>query len=140
MYTRKEKKHLDHEDILKLEDAERLAKTLNKELNTFVSINPKFLRDYPDDLGKWVQSLLNRVRIWCTRAGVVYFCLWVRENYKGDREEHVHILLSIPPSKRLALALALRKWLPGDDRVVDVRRTREKTDRFGRKTTALTYM
>src|SRR4051794_19995807 len=121
MYTRKNKKALTHFDVRELEEAEQFSKHLGKELNTLVTIHPKFLRNYPNDIGKWLSdTLLNNLRIWCMRGGFGYFAVWVRENYEGDRHEHVHILLSAPASKLLDLEEALRRWLPGDDRVVDV--------------------
>jgi hypothetical protein len=133
MYTRRTKKLLTHLDIREMLEAERVSKRLGKQLNTFVSLHPKFLRDYPDDIGKWVQDLLNNLRIRCMREGFGYFGVWVRENFLAEREEHLHLLLHIPASKLLTLEEALRRWLPGDDRVANVRVAKYKTTPFGVK-------
>src|SRR3954451_6764544 len=122
MYTRRTKKALTPFDIREFLEAECVSNDRKKQLNTFVTLHPTFLKDYPHDIGKWVQAVLNKVRIWCTREGFGFFALWTRENFQGNRQEHLHLLLHVPESKRLPLEQALRKWLPGDDRVVDVRR------------------
>lgn len=133
MYTRRYQKALTPRDVWKLVKAEQLAKNLGKELDTFVTVHPKFMMDYPLDVGKWLSAFLNKLKIWCHREGFGYFAVWVRENYEGDRHEHVHMLMNVPLSKLLSLKQAVRRWLPGDDRVVDVRPARYRTNPFGRK-------
>jgi hypothetical protein len=142
MYLRKLRKTLTPRDVRDLVDAAHFAKKLGKQLNTTISINPKLLADYPGDIGEWVsKTLLNNLRVWCQRQGFGYHCLWVRENYIGDRREHVHLLMHVPEAKRSFLEAALRRWLSGDDKVVKLGRPEYETNRFGQSVNkALTYV
>ena len=133
MYHRQKRKALSHDEVHDLVDAAFFADRLGKRLNTAITVHPKYLDAYPADVGIWLStSLLNNLRTWCARSGFGYFALWVRESYQGDRHEHVHLLLYVPDTKRSALEGMLKRWLPGQDRVVDVRRLSFKKDRFGR--------
>ena len=85
MYVRRLCKALDHYDVRDLVEAEHFAERRGKKLNATITVQPKLLDAYPDDIGRWVQWLLNKIRIHCERAGFGYFALWVRENYEGDR-------------------------------------------------------
>lgn len=132
---------LDHGAVRELLDAEHFAEKIGKKLNTTVTIHPKFLAEYPADVGRWLSKLLNTLRVWCTRAGFGYYAIWVRENYEGDRREHIHLLMYVPAREREAFATALRRWLPGSENVIDIGKPEYGRDRFGRVTNkALTYM
>jgi hypothetical protein len=134
-------KALEWNEVKELIEAEHFAQKRGTPLNTTINIHPKLLDAYPEDLGKWTSDLLNNLRIWCNRAGFGYFALWVRENYKGDRHEHLHVLLHVSNENHPALEAALRRWLPGKDEVVFLGRARYRADRFGRRVnTALTYL
>ncbi len=88
-----------------------------------------------------MSAFLNKLRIWCDRAGFGYFAIWVRENYTGARREHLHVLLSVPEDRRAALESALRRWLPGQEEVVQLGRPSFRVDHSGRRINkALTYM
>ncbi len=142
MYSRQICKALTHKDVRDLSDAEHFAETIGKPLNTTINIQPKLLDRYPDDIGTWLSTFfLNNLRPWCIRRGFGYYALWVRENYEGERREHVHPMLHVPERHRSDLEAALRRWLPGNDRVVHVGRPTFAKDRSGRQVNeALTYI
>ena len=142
MYQRQLSKALTHRDVRDLNEAIHFAEKRGKPLNTTIAIHPTCLTHYPEDVGDWVSGLLNKIRIWCERdRGFGYFALWVRENYEGDRREHLHIMLSVPENERASLEAALRRWLPGRDEVVQLGRPTFRTDRHGRRINkALTYL
>ncbi len=133
MYTRQICNALTHKDVHDLSDVEHFAETRGKPLNTPITIHPKLLDRYPDDIGTWLSTFfLNKLRNWCVGRGFGYYALWVRENYEGERREHVHVMLHVPERYRSDLEAALRRWLPGNDEVVDVSRPTFKKDRSGR--------
>jgi hypothetical protein len=142
MYKRQICKALTHKDVHDLSDVEHFAETIGKQLNTRITIHPKFLNRYPDDIGTWLSTFfLNKLRDWCVRRDFGYFALWVRENYEGEHHEHVHLMLHVPERHRSDLEAALRRWLPGDDGVLDVGRPTFKKDSFGRSVNQfLTYI
>ncbi len=107
-----------------------------------ITIHPKSLANYPEDVWIWIsRTLLNNIRIWCRRRDFGYYCLWVRENYVGDRREHLHLLLHVPETRRQSLEAALRRWLPGDDAVVKLDSLKHKPSRFGQlRDQGLTYL
>jgi len=122
-------------------DAEHFAEKRGKKLNTTITIHPKLLADYPLDVGLWMSGFLNKLRIWCGRCGFGYFNIWVRENYQGDRHEHVHLLLYVPDRQRQACEEAVRRWLPGESRAVQFGKPeldRTKSGQLSNK--ALTYL
>jgi hypothetical protein len=84
---------------------------------------------------------LNQLRIWCERdRGFGYFAVWVRENYEGDRREHLHMLIYVPDRHRAALEEALSRWLVGKEGVFKIGRPEYETDRYGRRVNkAVTY-
>jgi hypothetical protein len=142
MYLRQLTKALDHHDVRDLIDAEHFAQKRGKPLTVSITVHPKFLDQYPADMGQWISWLLNKLRIWCDRdRGFGYYAIWVRENYEGDRREHIHILLHIPKGERPNLEDVLRRWLHGKDNVVELREPKYRQDRYGQRTNkALTYM
>jgi hypothetical protein len=132
---------LDHRAVRELNEAVHFAEKRGKPLNTTITIHPKLLDDYPADLGRWVSDFTNKLRILCQRAGFDYFAVWVRENYEGDRREHLHLMLYVPEREKAALEESVRRWLPGRDEVVKLREPEFRKDRYGRHTNkALTYM
>jgi hypothetical protein len=141
MYVRRLCKALDHEDVRELIEAEHFAGKRGKKLNTTITIHPKLLHEYPTDLGRWLSSLLNKLRIHCERAGFGYYAIWVRESYEGERREHLHVLMYVPEKQQDTLEAALRRWLPGEDEVVELGRPEYRRDRFGRLVNkAVTYL
>lgn len=142
MYRRQLSKALTHHDVRNLNEAAHFAEKRGKAPNTTITIHPACLDHYPEDIGSWISGFLNKLRIWCERdRGFGYFALWVRENYEGDRHEHLHIMLYVPENERARLEAALRRWLPGRDEVVHLGRPTFRTNRYGRRVNkALTYM
>jgi hypothetical protein len=142
MYLRVPSKALNHHDVRDLIEAEHFAEKRGKPLTTSITIHPKLLDEYPADVGQWLCWLLNKLRIWCERdRGFGYYAIWVRENYEGYRREHIHILAHVPRGDREALQGALRRWLPGQDSVVELGESTFRQNRFGRRINkALTYM
>jgi len=141
MYVRQLSAALDHEDVRNLSAATCFAEKRGKPLTMMVTIHPALLADYPSDLGQWVCALTNKLRIWCERVGFGYFAIWVRENYVGERKEHLHVLLYVPDRERAALEAAMRRWLPGVETVVHFTKATFRNNRSGRRVNkALTYM
>lgn len=142
MYVRRPCKALSHRDVRNLREATHFAEKRGKPLNTTITVHPKMLDEYPTDISKWVSKLCNKIRIWCERdKGFGYFAWWVRENYDGERREHLHILLYVPKQHLADLEDVLRRWLPGKETVVKLGHPKFKTGRYGRRTNkALTYM
>lgn len=94
--VRKKSGPLTHHQVRDLVDADHLASSIGKPLNTFITLHPGHLLVEPPHVGKWLQAELNALRIWCCRMGFGYYAIWVRENYMRPRSEHVHILLHVP--------------------------------------------
>jgi hypothetical protein len=141
MYVRGLTKALDHHDVRDLIEAEQFALKRGKPMTATITIHPKLLDEYPEDLGRWISWLTNKIRIHCQRAGFGYFAMWVRENYEGNRREHLHLMLHLPENERDSLEFALRRWLPGQENVVQLGRPEFRRNRYGRKVNkALTYM
>lgn len=89
MYRRKLSRALSHREVRDLADAVHFAEKRGKPLTATLNVNPALLYSYPADLGPWLTAFLNKLRIWCERAGFGYFAIWVRENYAGPRREHL---------------------------------------------------
>ncbi len=141
MYRRKLSKAIDHREVRNLGEAVHFAEKRGKPLTATLTVHPSLLDAYPADIGLWTSGLLNKLRIWCDRAGFGYFAIWVRESCEGPRREHLHVLLSVPENRRSNLAAALHRWLPGEDGVVHVGRPKFKTDASGRRINkAFTYV
>ena len=141
MYLRKPSKALTHHEVSNLVEAVHFAEKRGKPLTATLTIHPVMLDTYPTDVGLWMSAFLNKLRIWCDRAGFGYFAIWVRENYDGDHREHFHVLLSVPERQRSDLEKAARRWLAGDPAVIEIGRPEFAKDRYGRRVNkALTYM
>ncbi len=111
MYRRKLSRALSHREVRDLVEATHFAEKRGKPLTATLNVNPSSLDNYPADLGRWLTAFLNKLRIWCERAGFGYFAIWVRENYVGTGREHLHVLLYVPDGKRSALNKALTYML-----------------------------
>jgi hypothetical protein len=144
MYLRGLSKALSHKDVRDLAEATHFAERRGYKFNTTITIHPKLLDTYPTDLSLWVRDILNKLRIWCIRdRGFGYYAVWVRENYEGDRREHLHIMLYVPDRKRErdALEAALSRWLIGRDGVFKIGQPEYRVTRSGERVNkALTYM
>jgi hypothetical protein len=89
---------------------------------------------------KFFDGFLNTLRLWCNRQGFGFYALAVRENFEGYRREHFHVLLYVPERRRRDLKKAVRRWLPGDEKVVSIGREKFGPDVSGRVVNkALTY-
>jgi hypothetical protein len=63
MYRRQERKALSHDEVHDLVEAEHFADKIGKKLNTAITIHPKLLDAYPDDIGRWLSTtFLNSLR------------------------------------------------------------------------------
>jgi hypothetical protein len=110
---------LSHIQVRNLIEANHVAAKIGKPLTVFLTIHPAHLMDYPSDIGRWLQSELNVIRIWCQRAGFGYFAIWVRENFDCRRTEHFHMLLHVPEAAINKLAVMMRSRFAGEG-VVDI--------------------
>jgi len=114
MYRRQERKALSHDEVHDLVEAEHFADKIGKKLNTAITIHPKLLDAYPDDIGRWLSTtFLNSLRTRSNGLGFGHYALYVRESYEGDRREHVHLLLHVPDKERSALEAMLKRWRLG---------------------------
>lgn len=144
MYQKQLCAALDHAAVQEIVDAELFAERRGKRINTVINIHPRLLDVYPADVSLWVIWLLNKLRIHCERHRFGYFAIWIRENYVGDRREHLHVMLSVPGREKAKLELALRRWLPGDEAAIKLTKPEYDTKRCdwtGRPVNkALTYL
>lgn len=112
-------------DIL---DAVDFATDLDRDLNTPVDIHPAFLDAYPEgDLREWFRTGPWRAmaEFFARRkdeAGrpLGWYAFATRENYVGERREHLHIVCHCPACHREALEAMLRRRFPGDPRAIRV--------------------
>jgi hypothetical protein len=141
MYRRKNQKALTHIDLRSLHDAYTFAEKIGKTLNATITIHLNSMETYPADVGAWLSWFLNKLRQWCVRRRFGYYAIWVRENYKGEKQEHIHVMLHTPEISRSRLKSILRSWIAGDERAVEVGRPKFKRNRFGGLVnTFLTYI
>lgn len=68
-----------------------------------------------------------RVSTWLRRKRIMTYWVWSRENYEGERREHLHIVMHLPPRLRVELEDHIR-GLPGY-------RGNENLVRVGKRTT-----
>ena len=61
-----------------------------------------------------------RISTWLRRKGIGTYWVWTRENYEGERREHLHIVLHLPPRFRAALEDHIRDLFPGGLGLVSV--------------------
>lgn len=80
-----------------------------------IDFHPMLMDEYPaGEIGVWFKDeLRNRITTWLRRRGVGWYAIWIRENYVGDRREHLHLMIYCPARLRKDLEEAMRRWYPG---------------------------
>ena len=84
--------------------ADRFARLIGKPLNATLDFHRWHLDVYPtESLDVFFADLRNRISTWLRRKGIGTFWIWTRENYVGERREHLHIVLHLPVRYRAEL-------------------------------------
>jgi hypothetical protein len=121
--------------------ADRFALQQRRWLNTNVDFHPCHLDAYPEaDLDVFFQGLRTRISTYCGRKKIGCYWVWTRENYAGDRREHLHMVMHLPPRFRADLEAYIRRIYPGGLQLVQVgERTRVYNPETGRWEDGLAY-
>jgi hypothetical protein len=111
---------IDAPDRRDIREAFAHGQRIGYPLNCAINFHPVHMHDYPEgDLGVWFKDeLRNRMTTWLRRRGIRWHAVWMRENYVGDRREHIHLLINCPIHLRDDLLAAIRRWYPGTDDLV----------------------
>jgi hypothetical protein len=114
-------KGINSEERKDLRRADGFATVIRRPLRTTLDFHPAHMDEYPAmNLDVFFQELRKRISTWCRRKRVGSYWVWTRENYVGDRREHLHMVMHLPPRLRHDLEDHLRSLYPGDPRIVKV--------------------
>lgn len=104
-----ENHYLTENQVNDLFRAAKVAHETNRELNRFITIH---LKDLKNILAQnLVSNIMEKTRKWLQRKGFEHAHIWVLEN--GDvKGIHAHILLHIPNHYIHQYKRQLKKWLP----------------------------
>jgi hypothetical protein len=90
--------------------ADQFARLLHRPLNTTLDFHPCHLADCPaKDLDTFFSELRMRISTRLRRWGIGTYWVWTRENYEGERREHLHMVLHLPPRYRAELEAYIRR-------------------------------
>ena len=115
--TRKQSNHLKTKAVRALSEAHYKAAKVGKPLNTFLTVAPargshaSKMSISPAD---YFAAFRNQIGVWVkrrTKKTATY--LWTVENRIGGGDEHMHMLLNLPPKLIPDLEVALARWCPG---------------------------
>jgi hypothetical protein len=123
VYMRKEVRWIEPADRRELWAAEQFARrSLGKPLDWLVSFHPRYLHRYPEiPLADLFKDGRRRTATRLQRRGIGFYGTWVRENYEGERREHLHIALYLPDADAAEdLVAGWRSWFPGDERIIRI--------------------
>ena len=111
---------LDHHDRRNLWEAFRHGIKIGFPPTCTIDFHPVYMDEYPTgELAGWFKDeLRNRITTWLRRRKVGWYAIWVRENYVGDRREHLHLMIHCPVRLRADLKAAIEKWYPGNAEMV----------------------
>ncbi len=121
--------------------AENFAHKIRRPLQTTLDFHPLYLDAQPEEsLDVFFAGLRVRLTTWCRRKIGGSWWAWFRENYAGDRREHLHMVMHLPPRLRGELETAIRRWHPGAPDVVQIgERKAFYNPATGRRTDGLSY-
>lgn len=87
-----------------------------------IDFHPSQMDEFPSgEIGVWFKDeLRNRITTWLRRRGVRWYAIWIRENYVGDRREHLHLMIYCPARLRGDLETAIRRWYPGRPEMLEM--------------------
>jgi hypothetical protein len=114
---RKSSKHLKTKAVKELSQAHHHAAKIGKTLNTFLTVAPargSHASQTSASPADYFQSFRNLIGVWVrrhTKKSATY--VWTAENRVQGGDEHMHMLLSLPPKLIPELAAALVRWCPG---------------------------
>jgi hypothetical protein len=113
-----------------LKRADGFATVIRRPLNTTLDFHPCHLTGYPTgSLDQFFAELRMRISTWLRRKGIGTYWVWTRENYEGERREHLHMVLYLPPRLRTELEAHIRS-LPGYQGNEDLVRVGKRTTKF----------
>jgi hypothetical protein len=97
------------------------AEHLGRPLNTTLDFHPGHLDTCPAEaLDAFFSKLRMLISTWLRRKKIRTFWVWTRENYEGERREHLHIVLHLPPRLRADLVDHIRDLFPGSPQLVSI--------------------
>ncbi len=106
-------KGITAEERRNLRRADGFASVIRRLLNTTLDFHPCHLTDYPSEsLDTFFAELRMRISTWLRRKRIGTYWVWTRENYEGDRREHLHMVLHLPPRLRAELEEHIRGLPP----------------------------
>ena len=104
-----------------LRRADGFATVIRRPLRTTLDFHPVHLDAYPEgELDDFFAALRTRISTWCGRKGIRCFWVWTRENYVGDRREHLHLVMHLPSRFRGELEAHIRRLYPGGAALVRI--------------------
>ncbi|MFJ7441664.1 hypothetical protein ACIQW5_29235 [Methylorubrum thiocyanatum] len=111
---------LNHHDRRNLWEAFRHGIRIGFPPTCTIDFHPVHMDTYPEgELATWFKDeLRNRITTWLRRRKVGWYAIWIRENYAGDRREHLHLMIHCPARLRAELKAAIEKWYPGNAEMV----------------------
>jgi hypothetical protein len=128
----------ERRDVLR---ADGFAGVIRRPLNTTFDFHPCRLDIYPTAaLGTFFSDLRMRISTWLRRTRIGTYWVWTRENYEGDRREHLHIVMHLPPRFRAELEDHVRGLFPGGPDLVGIgERVNVRNPKTGRWDDGLRY-
>jgi hypothetical protein len=77
--------------------ADKFAGDIGKPLNTTLDFHPRHLDEYPtESLDTFFAAFRVRLTTQLRRWGIGSYWAWMRENYEGERREHLQMVLHLP--------------------------------------------
>lgn len=111
---------IDAPDRREIFDAFAHAQRISRTPTCTIDFHPIHMDAYPDgEIGLWFKDeLRNRITTWLRRRHINCYAIWIRENYAGERREHLHLMIFCPIALRADLEAAIRRWYPGNPEMV----------------------
>ncbi|MBL0407806.1 hypothetical protein JKG68_28270 [Microvirga aerilata] len=104
-----------------LRRADGFATVIRYPLRATLDFHPVHLDAYPEgELDDFFAGLRTCISTWCGRRKIGCFWVWTRENYIGDRREHLHMVMHLPPRFHNQLEDHIRRLYPGGEKLVQI--------------------
>lgn len=129
--------------VTDLKSAWHHARTIGQPVNRFITFRPRDINDQdPDQRIKTWWGWRNKLAQFARDNGFDFTCLWTRESKRETaRDEHLHVLMHVPPQFQKRFDKVVRAWCNGSDEI-DVRGSTYRTRRNekGGEESVLTYI
>jgi hypothetical protein len=121
VYTRRPTTWIDATGRREMWTAERFSRaSLRRPLDWHITFHPRFMHIYPEiPLADLFKDGRRRTATRLQRRGIGFYGIWARENYAGERQEHLHVALYLPDEDAAKdLEQGWRSWFPGEERMI----------------------